>query len=98
MIIYGRREYGLLFITLLLSILLRGIVDLTLYKTKPYSRDILYEIWQGEFVFDKYWQFILIFFSVYGYIWGKMCGAHVKVILNRGEADKGTICRRLLGC
>ena len=44
MIIYGRREYGLLFITLLLSILLRGIVDLTLYKTKPYSRDILYEI------------------------------------------------------
>ncbi len=96
--IYGRREYGILFITLLISIVLRGIVDLTVYNIPPYSRDIIKEIWRGEFVFDKYWQFTLLYCSIFGYIWGKMCGGHFKVILNRGEAHKGTICRRLLGC
>ena len=98
MIIYGRKEYGITIVTLLLSFLIRGIVDLTVYERPPYSRDLLKEIWQGEFVFDKYWQFTLLYCSIFGYVWGKMCGGHLKVMYNRGEAKKGTICRRLIGC
>ena len=96
--IYGRREYGIIIVTLFVSFLIRGIVDTTVYDIDPFSRDIVKEIWQGEFVFDKYWQFTLLYCSIFGYIWGKCVGGHLKVILNRGEAKKGTICRRLLGC
>lgn len=95
--IYGRKEYGIMLVTLLFAFLIRGIVDLTVYEIQPYSRDIIKEIWRGEFVFDKYWQFTLLYCSIFGYVWGKMCGAHVKVMYDRGEVKKGTICRRLLG-
>ena len=95
--IYGRREYGIIVVTLFLGFLIRGIVDLTVYEIQPFSRDIVKEIWRGEFLFDKYWQFTLLYCSIFGYVWGRMCGAHFKVMYNRGEVKKGTICRRLLG-
>tara|TARA_B100001287_G_C22683214_1_gene531717 strand:- start:1183 stop:1479 length:297 start_codon:yes stop_codon:yes gene_type:complete len=97
MIIYGRREYGIIVVTLFLGFLIRGIVDLTVYEIQPFSRDIVKEIWRGEFLFDKYWQFTLLYCSIFGYVWGKMCGAHFKVICKRDEIEKGTLCYRILG-
>ena len=96
--IFGRTEYGKVFVTFFVSIALRGLVDVYIYNTNPYSRDIFLEIWQGNFIFDKYWQFILGFFTLWGYIWSKMCGAHLMVVYHRGEMKEGTVCRRLLGC
>ena len=96
--IFGRPEYGIIFVTFFISIALRGLMDVYVYDINPYSRDIFLEIWRGDFVFNKYWQGILGFFAIWGYIWGKMCGAHLMVVYHRGEWKKGTICRRLLGC
>jgi hypothetical protein len=95
--IFGQSEYGMVVVTFFISIVLRGLVDVYMYDMKPYSRDVVLELWQGNFIFDKYWQFICGFFSFWGYVWGHMCSAHVKVIYDRGEMEKGTICRRLLG-
>ena len=95
--IFGASEYGIVFVTFLISMALRGLLDVYVYDINPYSRDIFLEIWQGNFIFDKYWQFIIGFFALFGYVWGKMCGAHLMVVYNRGEWKKGTICRRLLG-
>ena len=97
MIIYGRREYGILFVTIMLSIFLRGLVDIKLYNISPYSRDLINDIWLGKFLSDSYWRFILVFFSLFGYVWGKICGGHVKVICKRDEIEKGTLCYRILG-
>lgn len=96
--ILGQTEYGMVFITFFISMALRGLVDVYVYDINPYSRDIFIEMWQGNFIFDKYWQAILGFFTIFGYVWGKMCGAHIMVVYHRGEWRKGTICRRLLRC
>jgi len=97
MIIFGRSEHGIMFVTIFLSMLIRGLIDTYVYNITPYSRDIFLEIWQGAFLYDKYWQSVLSFFLVFGYIWGKLCGGHLKAIENRGEKDKGSLCYRLLG-
>ena len=96
--ILGASEYGTIFVTFFISFALRGLIDVYVYDINPYSRDIFLEIWHGNFVFDKYWQAIIGFFMIFGYVWGKMCGAHLMVVYNRGEWKKGSICRRLLGC
>ena len=95
--IFGASEYGIVFVTVFISMGLRGLLDKYVYDINPYSKDIFLEIWQGNFIFDKYWQFIFGFFAIFGYVWGKMCYAHFMVIYDRGELKKGTICRRLLG-
>ena len=95
--IFGQSEYGIIFVTLFISLVLRGLVDVYVYDMYPWSRDIVTELWQGNFIFDKYWQFIFGFFAFWGYIWGKICGGMIKVICDRDDWRKGTICRRLLG-
>ena len=97
MIIFGRREHSIMFVTLILSMFMRALIDTYVYNISPFSRDIFFEIWQGTFIYDKYWQFIFGFFIPFGYVWGKLCGGHLKAIENRGETDKGSLCYRLLG-
>ena len=52
--IFGASEYGIVFVTFFISMALRGLLDTYVYEINPYSRDIFLEIWQGNFIFDKY--------------------------------------------
>tara|TARA_B000000477_G_C5945243_1_gene165452 strand:- start:164 stop:460 length:297 start_codon:yes stop_codon:yes gene_type:complete len=97
MIIFGRKEYGIMFVTLIISMLMRALIDMYVYNISPFSRDIFLEIWQGTFLYDKYWQFIFGFFLPFGYVWGNLCAGHLKAIVNRGEMHKGSLCYRILG-
>ena len=98
MIINGQTEYGFILFTFLISITLRGLIDTYVYEIEPYSRDLGKELWGGEFIFDKYWQSVIFGFAIWGYVWAKICAAHVKVIIDRGEEKQGTLCRRIMRC
>lgn len=99
MIINNNREYALLLVTFILSVSIRILLDLYIYDEKPYHRDLFYELWMGNFVWDRYWAGIMLALTINGVIWHYLVNGHVRVLMGKSyeERKKGTICRRICG-
>jgi hypothetical protein len=99
MIIFGRREYSIIMVTFMVSVLTRMVLDTYMFNVVPYGRDIFYDIWQGKFLYDKYWLVLMTALAAQGYMWGKFCEGHLSVISNRGDEErkKGSLCYRIFG-
>lgn len=99
MIINNNREYGLLLVTFILSVSTRILLDLYVYDEKPYHRDLFYELWMGNFIWDRYWGGIMLAICINGVIWHYLVNGHVRVLMGKSyeERRKGTICRRICG-
>jgi hypothetical protein len=97
--VFGNTEYGMMWVTVTLSVILRIMLDIYVYDVPPYERDMFVDIWYGKFLYDRYWWGIMGVLTVYGYVWGRLCEGHLEVIQKRGwrERKKGSLCRRMLG-
>ena len=99
MIINNNSEYALILVTFILSVSIRLLLDIYIYDEKPYHRDLFYELWMGNFVWDRYWGGIMLALTINGAIWHYLVNGHVRVLMGKSyeEREKGTICRRLCG-
>ena len=99
MIINNNREYALIMVTFMLSASIRILLDVYVYDEEPYHRDLFYELWMGNFVWDRYWGVIVLVLSINGAIWRYLINGDLKVLGYKSceERRKGTICRRICG-